>query len=592
MRNPTQSKQPKSVLFIAVLCGLLAAFSTTFGQTTNAPMVPMVLGTDNTPVELVDYVSIQVDGGTIRQVLNAFAIQTKRNVVIGPEVISEDVNIHLTRVRWNEALEVILKPYGFGYRIVGDTIVISQLDKLAALAAVEPLETRVFELRFLDAADVQEMLSGQLSGRGRMSIMLSRGQKGWAFAGGARGSSRGTTSLSKRGRVEGADELSQSKSKTIVVTDIPGVLDSIEGVLSRVDKMPSQVLVEARFVEVSDNFLRDIGVELGGSFDIGGNPVAASEKFFDVTPNAFVPKSTEIAGKRPLNTFGQLSFTSSSAEILLNLLEETDDSKTLSAPSILTLNNQEATIIVGQKFPIIESDVSGDQSSTVSTTLDYYENIGIQLNVVPQISSDGFINMIVHPSVSSIQSYETGIVSSSATPGEDTVGSALTRYPVIATREAETQILLKSSDTVVIGGLLEERESTTVFKVPFLGDIPLLKWLFRREVTGTKTIDLLIFISATIIGPDNYDSIISQAEQIEEEMVAPVVEEEIPAAEAITEKEEIPAAEEVLIEEEYVPAAEEPLMDEPEAEEEAPLAAVVENEPTPSTEAIMAELSK
>ena len=109
MTTQTQSKQTTSMLLVVLLSSLLTvAFSTAFGQAQNAPP-PMRLTAEQTgtQTETVDYVSIQVDGGTIRQVLNAFAIQTKRNVVIGPEVISEGVNIHLNRVRWDEALEAI-----------------------------------------------------------------------------------------------------------------------------------------------------------------------------------------------------------------------------------------------------------------------------------------------------------------------------------------------------------------------------------------------------------------------------------------------------------------------------------------------------
>jgi type IV pilus assembly protein PilQ len=463
------------------------------------------------PRTVSDYVSITVDGGTLTQVLNAFAMQTGRNVVIGPEVASDGVNIHLNRVRWDDALEVILKPYGFGYRKVGDTIVISQLDKLASLEAVEPLETRVFNLNFVDAGDVKDMLKGQLSVRGSMSVMVARGQKGWDFASQSQSRySQSSSSLAKRERLNEKGEDVQSKSKTIVVTDIPSVLNKIAAVLGTVDQKPQQILVEAKFVEVNDNYLRDIGVELGGSFKMGaGSQLGASEKFFDAVPNAFEPASgngttIQIAGKNPLNTFGQVTFNSGSLDVLLNLLQEDDDSKVLSAPKVLTLNNQEATIIVGQKYPIIESNVSGGTSvNNTSTTLDYYENIGIQLNVVPQISGEGYINMIVHPSVSSIIDFTSGTVASGG------VTSTLTQYPVINAREAETQILLRDGETIVIGGLLEERKGTTTFKVPFLGDIPLLGRLFRRDVDNTKNIDLLIFITASMVDIDQPDSLVA-----------------------------------------------------------------------------------
>lgn len=502
MRNKSHRTLSSGTIPVLVISALL--FLTASAQVMeDAPVATNDTAESTATESASDYVSIQVDGGTIRQVLNAFAMQTQRNVVIGPEVISEDVNIHLNQVRWDEALEVVLKPYGYGYRMVGNTIVISELENLASLAAVEPVETRVFNLRYLDAGDVKDMLEGQLSSRGSMSIMQTRGQKGWEFAAQSRMYSRSGATLSKRQRLEDEKDAGQAKSKTIIVTDIPGILDSIEAVLEHIDQIPKQILVEAKFIEASDNFLRDIGVELGGSFKLGGNPIGLQDQFLDATPNSFDPVSTDISGKRTLNTFGQVTFESGGAELLLNMLQEDDDSKILSSPKILTLNNQEATIIVGQKYPIIESDVSGSGGDAItSTTLDYYENIGIQLNVVPQISDEGFINMIVHPSVSSIEGFESGAVST----GSTTENQALTQYPIINIREAETQILLKNTETTVIGGLLEEREGSTQFKVPLLGDIPFIGALFRRETTDKRTVDLLIFLSATIMDADDLAS--------------------------------------------------------------------------------------
>lgn len=521
MRTQNQPRQLMRVPAMTLLSSLFLV-SIVFGQTqTDKPSKKLTETWESVAAESSDYVSIQVDGGTMRQVLNAFAIQTQRNVVIGPDVISEDVNIHLNRVRWDDALEVILKPYGYGYRNVGETIVISKLENLTTLAAVEPVATRVFDLRFSDASDVQEMLAGQLSGRGSISIMKNRGQKGWEFAAQSRSESRSGASLAKRARLEDAEQMDAAKSKTIVVTDIPSILDRIETILEKVDRKPSQVLVEAKFIEVNDNYLRDIGVELSGSFEIDGDPLGAAENFFDAKPNAFNPASTDMTGKRTLNTFSEITFESGSASLLINLIQEDDDSKILSAPSVLTLNNQEATIIVGQKYPIIESDVSGSGGDSItSTTLDYYENIGIQLNVVPQISDQGYINMIVHPSVSSIVGEEQGVVSS----GDS--AQSLTTYPIINIREAETQILLKNSETAVIGGLLEERDSTTQFKIPLLGDIPILGHLFRRNVDNKQTVDLLIFLSATVVDIDTYSQPVEEpiAETLPELLSEPLSE--------------------------------------------------------------------
>jgi type II secretion system protein D len=507
MISPSKFKRPVLPV-LAILGGVFVmTLNAAFSQEPSPgnPQVRAAAVTPANPAES-DYVSIQVDGGNITQVLNAFALQTGRNVVVGPEVISEGVNVHLNRVRWDEALEVILKPYGFGYRKVGDTIVVSKLEKLAELSAVEPLESRVFNLRFLDAGDVQEMLMKQLSGRGTMSIMSARGQKGWEFASrGSSGQSRSgsASNLGKLERATKAGEHDAGKSKTLIVTDVPGSLNRIAAMLNGLDVMPQQVLVEARFMEVNDNVLKDLGLD----FTYVKSDYSIGQLFSGVTPaGVFDPALAPFWDTADLNPKAAFAAkTQGSLRGAIRALQEDEDTKVLSAPSILTLNNQEATIIVGQKYPIIESNVSGSTgNNNTSTTLDYYENIGIQLNVVPQICDDLHINMIVHPSVSTIVGFKSGAVSTGAGT------QALTQYPVIDTREAETQILLKNKETVVIGGLLQDQKSITQSKVPFLGDIPLLGRLFRRDTTDNKKINLLIFLSATIVDKNNYDTIIAE----------------------------------------------------------------------------------
>ncbi|MFA6172531.1 MAG: hypothetical protein WC334_05930 [Kiritimatiellales bacterium] len=517
MKSPIQFKQTVLLAFVLLVSAFMTALNSAFAQPADSAAGQAA----PPPAESAsDYVNITVDGGTIQQVLNTFALQTGRNVVVGPEVICEGVNIHLNHVRWDEALEVILKPYGFGYRNVGDTIVISKLEKLAELATVEPLETKVFELRFLDASDVQGMLTNQLSARGTISVMTVRGQKGWEFASrsenrSGRGGAYGN--LGKLERATGkANVNDQGKSKTLIVTDVPSSLARIAAMLARLDTIPQQVLVEARFMEVNNNLLKDLGLDITFSqaeYSIGQILSTVAPGNFDPANAGFWPNTLT-----PLNQNAFFTRNGGALDVALRMIQEDKDTKVLSAPRVLTLNNQEATIIVGQKFPIIESNVSGGTgNNNTSTTLDYYENIGIQLNVVPQICDDGHINMIVHPSVSTIVSFESGKVNT----GASTNATALTEYPVIDTREAETQILLKNKETAIIGGLLQDRKGTTVSKVPFLGDIPLLGRLFRRDITDNRTINLLIFLSATIVDEKNYDVIVAKEGEATMEGVKP-----------------------------------------------------------------------
>jgi type II secretory pathway component GspD/PulD (secretin) len=129
-------------------------------------------------------------------------------------------------------------------------------------------------------------------------------------------------------------------------------------------------------------------------------------------------------------------------------------------------------------------------------TLDYYQEIGIRLNVVPQISEEGYINMIIHPSVTSSNSNVT------ATNVAGTGTSAITstvNYPVIDVREAQTQVLMKDGETIVLGGLLKDIKSKQTIGIPFLSKIPLLGNLFKRQTDDVSKIDLLIFITARVL---------------------------------------------------------------------------------------------
>jgi len=522
MRKSTQPNAQLSWLLIAFIA---IAVTATFVLSASAEdpstltipgKAPEVTG-DKAPAE---YVSIHVDGGAMRQVLNSFAMQANRNIVLSPEVTNDSVTIHLNNVQWDNALDVILKPYGYGYREVGNAIVIGELSKLKSLEAVEPLQSRVYQLRYLDASDVKSIIEGQLSSRGTISIITARGQKGWKSLSSGRSGQGSGGSLDMRERKGDGED--QVHSKTIVVSDVPSVLDRVAATLMEIDQMPQQVLVEARFMEVNEDLLRDIGVEMGGSFDVGGGSFGLADQFFSATPNAFKPKSTGVAtgmtGERippgSLSTFGQLTVSSGSWDLFISMIEEDEDTKTLSAPKILTLNNQEAAIVVGTRYPIISSQTTASTSfdPTVSETLEYYESIGIQLNVVPQICADGYINMVVRPSVTEI------------------IGErGQNAYPIIKTRDTETQVLLADGETIVIGGLLEDRVTEGVFKVPFLGDIPFVGRLFRRDTKDTATIDLLIFISATVIDDENYDLIKEQPEVEEVVMI------DVPADEMVME---------------------------------------------------------
>ncbi|HMP75841.1 MAG TPA: secretin N-terminal domain-containing protein [Kiritimatiellia bacterium] len=435
-------------------------------------------------------VTLNVEDTLVSQILNAFSRQTGRSIVIGPEITGR-TTVRLTNVPWEQALDSVLKPFGYGYFQDGDTTVVT---------GVDPLRSRVITLRYLDASDVEPVIGVFLSPRGKIVRVANLGQS-WGSTASQSESVAGGEGMGKRARMQEDPKI--SRSKTLVITDTPEVLQQITAFLDKVDVPPAQILIEARFLELNPRVLRDIGVEFGtsGGFKSGSHTYGYSgnQSGSAVAPGNFNAFSTPtLSANEPFNAGISLAFqrlTSVQYELLFHALQEDASANVLSAPRILTLNNQEAVIIVGTKFPIINSDASSAASggaATITTSLRGYEDIGIQLNVLPQISDGNMISMIVRPSVREL----IGTRSGKTVSGEVT---ALTEYPVISTREAETQVVLPDGQTIVIGGLLKDRQSKTTLKVPFLGSIPYLGWLFRRETVQNEKIELLIFVTASIV---------------------------------------------------------------------------------------------
>ncbi|PIW73880.1 MAG: hypothetical protein CO004_03605, partial [bacterium (Candidatus Ratteibacteria) CG_4_8_14_3_um_filter_41_36] len=164
---------------------------------------------------------------------------------------------------------------------------------------------------------------------------------------------------------------------------------------------------------------------------------------------------------------------------IIEALETKTDTKILSNPRIATINNQEAIIKVGKSTPVLITTAS---EGVAFQSVQYIET-GVTLTVTPQITPDDNVTLKIHPVVS------------------DSLGIGPGGAPILATSEATTTVLVKSGQTVVIGGLLKETKPVTTTKVPILGDIPIIGWLFRKKTTGTgeEKRDLMIFITPRVV---------------------------------------------------------------------------------------------
>lgn len=531
----------KKKLLVIFSCLLLAQHPTAlFAQGQSPEAVPADTQGQTKALETLaksNNVTLDFKDADIRNVLKIISYKAGINIITTPDVMG-NVTIRLVDVPWETAMDVILKTYGYGYQRQGNVILVAKAENVAKIQADEPLKTEIINLKYLDAVDAEKILLPLLSPRGKISVLYSRGQKGWEF--GTFQIGRGSSSVGALQKIAeenvkqetisiertpSGDLVSKKaefqpsvKSKTLIITDTADSIDRIISViLPQIDKKPKQVLIEARIMEVNRDKLRDLGIDYGtGTAGANGYATAPSDVSLDgkgrktlagrnlaseFTPSVFGPKesATTLPGTYPYKAGLELIFkklTGTNFEIILHALEEDVHTNTLSAPKILTLDNQEASILVGYHTPILASTVTAGSSttgtgSTVTQSLDYYQEIGIRLNVVPQVSEEGYINMIIHPSITSSSS---NVTATSTASGETTE----TDYPIIDVREAQTQVMVRDGETIVIGGLLKDVKSKENVGIPFLSKIPYLGLLFTRETVDISKVDLLIFITARV----------------------------------------------------------------------------------------------
>jgi len=520
------------------------------------PVVQIELGEKpalDKPTISSENVTLDFNEADIRNVLKIISYKSGVNIVTTPDVIG-NVTIRLVDVPWERALDVILKTYGFGYEKQGNIILVTKMENINKIQAEEPLKTEIFNLKFLDAQDAQRALIPLLSVRGKIAVLYTRGQKGWQFGSFKIGREQAasaaleqektapmrseTVSIEKNpeGRTVSnkVDFETSVKSRTLIVTDTAASLDKIRNFVGIIDRKPKQVLIEARIIEVNLDKLKDIGFDWGTgtsgatgyttppsdlNINKGNKTIAARNLGSEFTPGKFNPieGTTTYPGTYPYKQGLELIFkhlTGEKFEVIMHALEQNASSNTLSAPRILTLDNQEASILVGFHTPILSSTVTAASTSTGPTetqTLDYYQEIGIRLNVVPQISDEGFINMIIHPSVTS--SSASVSAKNVAGTGTDAITSEID-YPIIDVREAQTQILMKDGETIVIGGLIKDVVNKEVNAIPFISKIPYVGNLFKRETIDKSKVDLLIFITAHVVKDDSFTpEIVSRLEE-------------------------------------------------------------------------------
>lgn len=394
-------------------------------------------------------------------IFRLFADISGCNLFIHPDVKGK-ATMKFTDVPWNQALDTILSTFSLGKSIEGNIIKIAphsvftkESEEKAkardALALAVPLETRIFSVSYAKVKDVEAAI--------KSAKLLSP---------------RGSTSVDER-------------TSTILVQDTADVLPKVESLLATLDKPTPQVLIEARIVEVNTATKRDLGIQWGMNLQatntlssiggLSGVPLLSPGPF--TGRNYLVDFPAKNVG--PLSgsgfTFGFLSPDRTfGLDLQLSAIETIGQGKVISNPKILTVDHGRAKILQGKSIPVRKLTAEG----TVSTE---FKDVTMELNVTPHITPDGAIGMSIEIKKEEI---DQTVPSIEGVPGTDK-------------KEANTNVIIRNGETVVIGGMYKVQTADQESGVPGLMKIPILGWLFKNKVKESRTDELLIFITPRIV---------------------------------------------------------------------------------------------
>jgi len=413
-----------------------------------------------------EVISLKFKDADLRDVVLYLAEFASLNVVFDADVRGV-VTCNLQDVPWDQALDIVLKQNKMGKTIEGNVLRIAPIGILTREQEDErkmkeskelagPVQIKTVTLSYSKAKDVAALLKSKLSNRGEMII----------------------------------DE----RTNTLLITDVKDKMDTIEKLITVVDTPTPQVSIEARVVEASSTFVRNLGIQWG--FRAIADPFYGNQTSLQF-PNsiningAMIPQGTQTKGiggplggyaiNLPAPSFNSalgLSFANVldtfRLDVALSALETQGEGKVISHPQITTQNNMQADIIQGRQIPV--------QTVANFTVTTRYVNAALELKATPQITAEGTIIMTVS-------------IDNNAADFANLVNG----IPPITTQHAETTIMIPDGGTTVIGGIYRTEDSVTREKVPFLNQIPILGGLFKNFARTKTSRELLIFITPRII---------------------------------------------------------------------------------------------
>ncbi len=371
----------------------------------------------------------------VKDVLRLLGDQEGINILIS-DGVSGKVTASFRGVTFEEILGSVLRMNDL--KAVRDGSILRVESRAAMVARGETLSSRLYHLNFAEAAELAKTVEKALTSDGTVNV--------------------------------------DARTNSLLVNDTEDSLLELAGLIEELDRPTPQVMIEARIVEATTNFARQLGIRWGFDYSRTGADEQIDISGTDTGNSLVNLPSTTIYGGVGIS-FATLS-GSLDLDLELTAMEDKGWGKIVSSPKIATLENNEAIIKSGVRIPVQQVTV---QDGVGTTETDFVEAV-LSLKVRPQVTSQGRI-----------------ILDISADRSVPDWGRVVDGFPTILTREAQTQVMVKDGETVVIGGLLQETEGEDISRVPVISDIPIIGGLFKSKSKILDTEELLIFITPKLI---------------------------------------------------------------------------------------------
>ncbi len=397
-------------------------------------------------------ISMDFQHADINTVLRSFSVYTDKNIIASPEV-EGPVTVHLEDVPWRDALDIVLRANGYAAQDEDGIIRVGLWDQFleeeityneAARKREDliPLTTRVVDVSFAQAYEIVSPLQGILSRRGVLEV--------------------------------------DDRTNAVIINDIPAKVEEIAKLILQLDEETQQVEISTKLVDVDFRATRELGIDWTAKNvtipGLSGVYEATVDATGQIEGGGGSAGDATIAEPKAELNIGQIIGPNGTFEATIHALERENKATIISNPTITTLNNREALIIVGKKIPLIVSDEAGNPITQLTT-------VGIQMRVVPHVNSEtGEITMDLHSEVSDLSS-------------QATVQGGI----IIVTSEADTRVMVRDGETAVIGGLIRDNEGYYDAGVPLLRNIPLFGRFFGSKTNVGEQRELLICVTPKIV---------------------------------------------------------------------------------------------